>query len=755
MKKLALLAIAASMATTFQAQPKLEADNVEDVLDALTLEEKIHLCIGGGTSWINLFSKFPGTAGNSYAVERLGITPMYYCDGPHGISMTPERPFDTKDYIATEFPMATALAATWDCKAVNRIGEALGAEVRDYGLDIILAPGINIHRNALCGRNHEYYSEDPVLAGMLSAAYINGVQSVGTGTSLKHFAANNQESNRYNNDSRVSQRALREIYLKCFEIAVKQSNPWTIMSSYNYINGIRTTEHRSLVTELLHGEWGYQGLVMSDWGAGTDAVAAMHAGTDILQPGNRKQFSEIRDAVKEGRLDEKQIDENVRRLLRLVVKTHTFQQFPYNNEPDLKSHQALVRQIGAESMVLLKNDGNVLPIKGCRVALYGSNSYAIVSQNIGIGTTMTVQHKVVSLVEGLRKGGFTVNDALMRKYYGYVKSEKARRDTTQGTFDKFYHPWTYTEMKVSPKSQVNDNDVAIITINRNSTEGTDRRPSEFDLTEGERKLIQDVSDVYHAAGKKVIVLLNVCGPVEVASWRNQVDAILCTWQTGGEIGNSIVDVLLGKTAPCGRLPMTWSLRYGDALADKNFPQNFEITKLSDLGNHPWNNPKIKDIDYTNYDEGIYVGYRYFTTQKKEMAYPFGFGLSYTTFEYSNPVIKSTPDGFEASITVTNTGSTPAREVVQLYITAPKGGLDKPVVELKSFAKTRTLKAGENQTLTMKVSNYELASFNEKRMQWETSQGNYLVLFAKNASDAGVTANYRVNKKQSWSAPTKL
>lgn len=411
--------------STVQGQVKLNASNIDEVIGQMTLEEKVHMVIGCGMS-MGDDVKFPGTAGRTYDIPRLGIPSVYLADGPHRLAMAVKRDFDSHFYYATEFPSGTTVAATFDPNAAFQVGAALGEEVKDYGMDVLLAPGANLMRNALCGRNHEYYSEDPVVTGKIAAGYINGVQSQGTGTCLKHFAVNNQETNRNNNDSRVAQRPLRELYLKGFEMAVKESQPWSIMTSYNKVNGKYTCEDIDLTEYILRDEWGFKGMVMSDWNAGTDAVTSMKAGNDMLQPGQDRQYKAILEAVQNGTLDEAVLNRNVKRILEMVVKCHTFDNYKYANETNLKAHAQVDRTIGAEGIVLLDNQ-SALPLAANikNVALYGTTSYDMVPAGMGFGST-GVGYYCVSMVEGMRNAGYTVDANLIKKYKKHLADEQKR-----------------------------------------------------------------------------------------------------------------------------------------------------------------------------------------------------------------------------------------------------------------------------------------------------------------------------------------
>lgn len=744
---------------TVQAQVKLNANNIDEVIGEMTLEEKVHMVIGCGMS-MGDGAKFPGTAGRTYDIPRLGIPSVYLADGSHRLAMSVKRDFDSRFYYATEFPSGTTVAATFDPNAAYQVGAALGEEVKDYGMDVLLAPGANLMRNALCGRNHEYYSEDPVVTGKMAAGYIKGVQSQGVGTCLKHFAVNNQETNRNNNDSRVAQRPLRELYLKGFEIAVKESQPWSIMTSYNKVNGKYTCEDIDLTENILRDEWGFKGVVMSDWNAGTDAVTSMKAGNDMLQPGQERQYKAILEAVQNGTLDEAILNRNVKRILELVVKCHTFENYKYANETDLKAHAIIDRTIGAEGIVLLDNR-SVLPLTANvkTIALYGTTSYDMVPAGMGFGST-GVGYYCVSLVEGMRNAGYTVDADLIKKYKKHLFDEQKR------LYPNGKPPFSLTPLKRAeefvPTSdelsvQVKNNDVAIITLGRTSGEASDRRVEEFYLKENESALIKQVAEAYHAAGKKVIVILNICSPVETASWKNMVDAVICAFQPGQEVGNCVADVLTGKVNPSGHLPMTFAIKYGDAPSDSNFPYDYEFKMPSFAMGSGMNfeskekeeKPKeaVRNVDFTDYEEGIYVGYRYFETFDKEVSYPFGHGLSYTTFSFEIVSSDINGDNCEMKVAVKNTGNCAGKESVQVYVKAPAGGLEKPAKELKAFAKTKLLQPGESEVVTLSWKLMDMASLNEKSSSWELPKGTYQWMVGASSADVRCTVIQKVSKAQ--------
>lgn len=744
-------------ANVTQAQVKLNANNIDEVISQMTLEEKVRMVIGCGMA-MGEGAKFPGTAGRTYDIPRLGIPSAYLADGPHRLAMSTKRDFDSKFYYTTEFPSSTTVAATFDPGAAFQVGAALGEELKDYGLDVLLAPGVNLMRNVLCGRNHEYYSEDPLLAGKIAAGYIKGVQSNQVGTCIKHFAVNNQETNRNNNDSRLSQRPLRELYLKCFEIAIKEAKPWSVMTAYNKVNGKYTCEDIDLTENILRGEWGYEGVVMSDWNAGKDAVMAMIAGNDMLQPGQERQYKAILEAVKNNTLEEAILNRNVKRVLEFVVKSRSFSGYKYANETDLKAHAKVDRRIGAEGIVLLEN-GGALPFAATvkNVAVYGTTSYDMVPAGMGFGSTGFGYYHV-SMVEGLRSAGYTVDAGLVKQYKQHLASEQQR------LFPNGQPPFSLTPLPRADEfvpsaeelaAQVKANDIAIMTFGRTSGEASDRRVAEFYLKENEAALIKVVSEAYHAAGKKVVVILNICSPVETASWKNSVDAVLCAFQPGQEVGNSITDVLTGNVNPSGKLPMTFAVKYGDAASDANFPYDYEF-KMPSFAMGSGMNFKSKEeeqkpkelernVDFTDYEEGIYVGYRYFDTFNKEVAYPFGHGLSYTKFEYSVESSNINDDLCEIKVNVRNVGDRAGREAVQIYVEAPRGGLDKPVKELKAFDKTALLQPGESQTLSLTWNVMDMASFNDKTDAWELAKGEYKWMVAASSADIRCTVTQKIAK----------
>ena len=755
MKKILLTLAALGMALVAFAQPQLNPDNIDEVLKAMTLQEKATLLVGGArAAMVNgvtsgVSANVPGAAGNTRNIDRLGIPVTVLADGPAGLRIQPTRPGDNNTYYCTGFPVGTLLASSWDLSLVQEVTTAMGNEVLEYGVDVLLAPGMNIHRNPLCGRNFEYFSEDPLLSGKMAAAYVRGVQSNGVGTSIKHYMANNQETNRNEDDAIISQRALREIYLKNFEIAVKESDPWTVMSSYNKMNGDYTQQSEGLLTTVLRDEWGFKGIVMTDWGNKAGTVKSAKAGNDLMEPGNQNEIDRIIAGVQDGTISQEELDRNVRNMLNYIVRTPHFKGYKFSNKPDLKAHAAVAREAAGEAIVLLRNESETLPLKGNeKVALYGVSAIDFVAGGTGSGDVNKAY--VVNMEEAMDKAGFTLDKTLSDYYKAYVAYDKAQNSLSGTTFSWFSRR-KLAEIAIPAAAIANEakaNDVAVVVLGRNAGEGADRKQiDDFELTTVERELLRDVSTTYHAAGKKVVVVLNVGGVIETTSWKNLVDAIVLPWSPGQEGANAVADVLTGKVNPSGKLPMTFPVNFMDHPSSANFPYNYQQTATRGFSWGP-RQPQ-KDVDYTNYEEGIWVGYRHFVTRDVAVSYPFGYGLSYTTFAYSKPVVKAVADGFQATVTVTNTGSVAGKEVVELYVSAPAGGLDKPARELKAFGKTKELKPGESQALTLKVSAYELASFNEAASAWEAAAGTYKVQFGASVDDIRATVPFTLKKAQNW------
>lgn len=705
----------------------------------------------------------PGAAGVSSEFPELGITSQVLSDGPAGLRIQPVRKGEQNTYFCTAFPIGTVLASSWDTELVYKVGQAMGNEVKEYGSDILLAPALNIQRDPLCGRNFEYYSEDPLVSGKTAAAMVKGIQSNGVGTSIKHFAANNSETNRMTVNTIVSERALREIYLKGFEIAVKEAQPWTVMSSYNKINSTYTSESHDLLTKILRNDWGFKGYVMTDWGGGSDVVAQMIAGNDMIQPGQPKQFEELVAAVKGGKLDVKILDRNVGRILTIMMKAPRYNKYFYSNAPDLKAHAQVTRQAATDGMVLLKNDKNALPIPlGVKkIAAFGNTSYDFISGGSGSGDVNEAY--TISLFEGLTNNGYTPDETLTTVYSAYMDHMRVQLPKSDNPLmDLLMGKQPISEMTVTTnlaKKFAEKSDIALITIGRNAGETRDRTDTEgdFRLSKTEKDMIMNVSEAFHAMGKKVIVVLNVPGVIEVASWRDMPDAILVAWQPGQEGGNSVVDVLSGKVNPSGKLAVTFPLTYTDTPSAKNFPGVAEKSDKKDDA------PDLSGFSFMRripwemtYEDDIYVGYRYYNTFKVPVAYEFGFGLSYSKFDYSN--LKLAGNNFSGKLTFTidvkNTGTVSGREVVQIYIGSPSGKLKKPEETLAAYAKTRMLNPDESQTLSFTIETKDFASFDEATSSWIAEAGNYNLKVGASSLAIKQTASFKIAKELNAGKVTK-
>lgn len=751
LKTLLILSVATPSYVCAQT-PQLGKDPIDKVINAMTLDEKLDLLVGSDGNVNNDASAtignssvlVPGAAGQLNSIPRLGIPATVMADGPAGLRIQPIREGTNKTFYCTHFPIETVMGATWNTELVESVGTAMGDEVKRYGVDVLLAPATNIQRNPLNGRNFEYYSEDPLLSGKIAAAMIKGVQGNGVGTSLKHFALNNQETNRTSNNVIGTPRTFREIYLKPFEIAVKESQPWTIMTSYNKINGTYACERADLVTDILRHEWGYEGMVVTDWYGGQNATLQMEAGNDLLMPGKLLQRETIRKAVLHGTLSREIIDRNVKKILQYILKTPRYKGYAADNTPDLEAHAAITRKAALEGMVLLKNDKNTLPMnsKVKNIAVFGRTSYDFIAGGTGSGD---VNHAyVVSLMDGLKNAGFSMDNSLREVYETYTKEAKSKIPKSDNPYAAFMPRTLIPEMSLANLDLAriaNENDAAVITIGKTSGEFADRRIADnFNLPPTEQKMISDVAAAFHKKGKKVTVILNVCGVVETASWISQPDAVLVAWLPGQEGGNSVSDILVGKESPSGRLPMSWPASYGDVPSKDDFPTPDEISEeqltetlkgFTDVRTEG----ERKNFDVTAYNDGIYVGYRYYTTKGVPVSYPFGYGMSYTTFAYSNLMIDKTGNGdIKVTVDVKNTGKKNGKEVVQVYVSAPGKDMDKPARELKGFAKTKKLELGETETISIVIPYANLASFNEKGSCWQVEGGTYQVLVAKNAAD---------------------
>ena len=763
----ALAAVIALVAVSCNREVEFGKSPIKKVVAAMTLEEKVNLLVGVGAWNGNDIAQeikdakglIPGCAGQTYPIPRLGIPSVMLPDGPGGLRINPTRQGDEKTYYCTSFPVATILAQTWNQQLVEEVGVAIGDEVKRYGADCLLAPALNIHRNPLLGRNFEYYSEDPVISGKTAAAMVRGVQSNGVGATIKHFALNNQETNRMANDAQVDQQTAREIYLKGFEIAVKESQPWAVMTSYNKINGTYAPENENLIEQILRKEWGFEGMVMTDWGGGRDAIATVNAGNDLLMPGSGNQIKAIIEAVQNGTLDEKIIDRNVTRILEFIARSPKMQGYEFQNDPDLKAHAQVSRSSATEGMVLLKNNGALPLAKDCKmIALYGTSSYDMYVVGTGSGS-VNYEH-AVGLNEGLTAAGYKLEPSVSSAYIKYVQENNSRvsaRNFMRTNLTNHVIPESLVRKPYQYRADAIASDIAIITIGRSCGESADRGyEGDYTLTDIEQGLIKDVCDAFHSKGKKVVVILNIGAPIETASWKARPDAILLAGLPGQEAGHAVADVLKGAVNPSGKLVDTYVVDFNKMPSTANFPVNARDLQSQVRANR--GNPDAKPValyDYTEYKERLDIGYRYYDRHPDQVSYPFGFGLSYTTFAYSEPQAKIEDGVVTMSVKVTNTGSVAGKEVVQVYIEAPKGGLNKLAKELKAYGKTALLQPGESQTLEFALSGYDIAGFDLSASSWKTLSGDYKADFAASSQDIRCQALFSIVQEQTFPAYGEL
>jgi beta-glucosidase len=739
-------------------QPKLGKDKIETVIAAMTPAEKIGMSVGDGKFLPAGDSKkteqgagiIIANQNSKLVLPNLGIPSSALTDGPTGVNRDPHPAGATEYSYTTAFPTSTCLAATWNLDLTGKVGEALGNEVLEYDYDVILMPALNLHRNPKCGRNFEYYSEDPLLSGKLASAMVKGVQSNGVGATLKHFLGNNQESNRRTYNAVISQRALREIYLRGFEIAVKESKPAAIMTSYNKVNGYYTAETPELLNDIVRKEWGFKGVFMTDFDGYGSAVAKVRAGNNMLMGGNMDEVNELTAALKSNTLDEGTLSRNLVYNMQLKLNSPRAKGYKPSLKPDLEAHAKIAREAGGEGMVLLKNEKNTLPLKEVKtVALFGKISYYLIEAGTGSGGIRSNKY-AITVNEGLKSAGFKVIRELEDTYSAFIAKifednlvpdffntpkmladNNIRDGKAPGHFQKRLVPF-HDELPMTLeqiKKEVSASDVAVITIGRSGGENYEN--GYIPTTETEIALVRNVCDVYHAAGKKVVVVLNVGGVCETASWRDFPDAILLAWQPGQEGGYIIADVLKGAVNPSGKLPDSFPLKYGDVPSASTFP------------GEPAENP-VNSF----YKEGIYVGYRYYDTFNVPTAYEFGFGLSYTTFGYSDLKLGSASFSNQMKVTVTvkNTGQVAGKEVVQLYLSAPTAQMEKPVQELKGFAKTGILKPGDSQQLSFDLNPLSLASFKSGISSWVADKGQYEVRIGASSKDIRLKSSFNLPKE---------
>jgi beta-glucosidase len=655
--------------------------DIESIVARMTLEERAALCTGA-SPW------------STTPVERLGVPEMTVSDGPHGV----RRVADVNNLVAgslpaTCFPTASCMAATWDVDLIHAMGQAVPEECIALKVDVVLGPGTNMKRTPLGGRNFEYYSEDPYLAGQMAASFIAGVQSKGVGTSLKHFAANNQETQRMAISAEIDERTLREIYLPAFETAVKRAKPWTVMCAYNKISGTYGSENHRLLVDILRGEWGFEGLVVSDWGAVHERVTALKAGVDLEMPGPReRRVKSVVEAVRSGALDESVLNEAVRRILRIVFKAA---QTPKGDSFDSRAHHALARRVAAEGMVLLKNNGT-LPLKGQRhIAVIGRAAKEAHFQ--GGGSSHINPTRVDSPLEELHR---LAGDAELTYTEGYPASD---------AFDQ--------SLIDAAVRNARSADVALLYLalpESKESEGYDR--TDLDLTPQQVALIKAVGSVQ----PQTVAILNNGAPVVMREWIEDTAAVLEAWMMGQAGGGAIADLLYGKVNPCGKLAETFPIRLADTPAYINFPG--------------------KD-GQVRYGEGIFIGYRYYDVKEAPVQFAFGHGMSYTTFAHKNARVSAASfkdvDGVTVSVDVTNTGKVAGKEVVQVYVHDHKSRLARPPKELKGFAKVE-LEPGQTKTVTVELDFRAFAYYHPGYQRWITEDGKFDILVGAAANDIRCT-----------------
>ena len=651
--------------------------DLQSIISQMTLEEKAALCTGA-SPW------------TTTPVERLGVPELIMSDGPHGVRRVPDVNLLTLQSLpATCFPTASCLASTWDVDLINQMGKALAEECIALNVDVLLGPGANMKRSPLGGRNFEYFSEDPYLAGEMAASFIKGVQSKEVGTSLKHYAANNQEFQRFSISAEVDERTLREIYLPAFEKAVKEAQPWTVMCAYNKLNGEYCSEHQYLLTDILKNEWGFEGLIVSDWGAVHDRVASLKGGLDLEMPGPQdRRVKAVVEAVRSGQLDEAILDESVRRILKIVFKA---KKTPKNETFDTDAHHELAHKIASDGMVLLKNNG-ILPLKGHQhIAVIGRAAESAHFQ--GGGSSHINPTKVAVPFKELQA---QAGNAELTYAEGYPTDNSFRQDLIDRA------------VGLAQAADVALLYIALPTFKE--SEGYDR--SDLDLTVQQVALIKAVAK----AQPNTVVILNNGAPVAMNAWIDDVAAVLEAFMMGQAGGAAIADVLFGKVNPSGKLAETFPLKLSDTPAYLNWPGG---------------------SGQVRYGEGLFIGYRYYDAKQIPVLFPFGYGLSYTNFAYSNPRVSATrfkdADGLTVTVDVTNTGKVTGKEIVQVYVHDQKSGLVRPEKELKGFAKV-DLQPGQTRSVTIQLDFRAFAYYHPEYKQWITEDGDFDILIAASATD---------------------
>lgn len=640
--------------------------------------------------------------------ESAGLPALTLTDGPHGVRLAADPGNPLLGQPATCFPPAVAAAATWDPDLLRRMGEALGDECRALDVDVLLGPGVNLKRSPLGGRNFEYFAEDPLLAGVLATAWVQGLQSRGVGASLKHFAVNSQETDRLRVSADVEMRTLREMYLRAFQRVVTQARPWTVMCAYNKVNGVYASQHHWLLTQVLREEWGFDGVVVSDWGAVADRVAAVAAGLDLTMPGPDDAGDRaLAAAVEEGRLDPALLARAAGRVRALAEKARARPHAGY----DAEAHHELAREIAGRAIVLLKNDGGLLPL-----AADGTGTVAVIGEFArtpryqgGGSSQITPTRLDDALTEITAAAEATVVFAPGYLTGGSAAQESAARDgETEAESDD--------DLLAEAVAVAGASDVALVFVgSEHETEGADR--DGIDLPGAHRRLIEEVARV----NRKTVVVLSNGGVLAVSPWDQAVPAIVEGWLLGQAGGSALADVLFGRVNPSGRLAETIPLRLQDHPSYLDFP-----------GEH----------GHVSYGEGLHVGYRGFDAREQDVAYPFGFGLSYTTFAFRQVGAAVTEAGIELRALVSNTGDRDGREVVQVYVGRPGSAVRRAPRELKAFASVE-IKAGETTGVTLRIDRDDLAYWDTRVGRWVVEGGSYRCEVGSSSRDVHVVVTVQV------------
>ncbi len=665
---------------------QLTEDSIPLVVAEMTDGEKAHLVSGVEKP------KKTGASGGTYEIERLGVPSITVNDGPAGVR------YNTSVW----YPSVMNITSSWDRKLIYGVGEAIGKDSLALGIDIVLGPGMNIQKNVLGGRNFEYCSEDPLLTAFSATAYVNGLESTGAGACLKHFAGNEQESSRGSASSAVTERALREIYLKPFQFAVRNAGPVSVMSSYNPVNGVYTSINKDLLTGILRGEWNYKGAVMSDWGSAGAIVDKVNACNDLTMPGAEKEAQSVLSGIKDGKVDREALDKCCEHILYTVTQSPTFRKLEMNHRVDFNGNAAVAEKAAADTLVLLKNDNGALPYKkNTTLALFGNGAYKTVFGGSGSGGVSP--KRTVNIAKGIKDHSdleiYNESKNVFRNCESHSKTDPSK---DKAVTEKY------------AKECAESADAAVIVISRDSTEGADNSPTKGDflLNDTEFEMVKRVSEAFRSKGKTVTVLINTGSAIDVASWRDFADAIVFIGYPGQNAGNAVAAVLSGDVNPSAKTTMSWPLSYDDTPCYRYFPGN---------------------AGKTVYYEDIYVGYRYYGTFGVDTAYPFGYGLSYTEFEYSGFSVKENKDGtFTASVTVKNKGTTAGREIAEIYVSKPETTLEQPSKELCGFAKTKLLQPGESETLEVTVTSDELYSYDTANSRYIVDRGVYKFYAASSA-----------------------